>query len=93
MADSGGGRYHYIADARSIAAVFAGELGELLQLALRDLTISLRAPHTWRVSLLNDLPIEREGDWLNAATRRTVVARGQGATVAVRVARGAARRG
>ena len=64
MADVGGGRYHYIADARSIAAVFAGELGELLQLALRDLTISLRAPHTWRVSLLNDLPLEREGDWL-----------------------------
>jgi Ca-activated chloride channel family protein len=64
MADVGGGRYHYIADARSIPAVFAGELGELLQLALRDLTISLRAPHTWRVSLLNDLPIEREGDWL-----------------------------
>jgi hypothetical protein len=64
MSDAGGGHYHYIAAARSIPAVFAGELGELLQLALRDVTLSLRAPDSWHVSLLNDLPLERENGWL-----------------------------
>jgi len=64
MADSGGGHFHHIPHAVAIPQVFAGELGEMLQIALRDVTIALRVPTTWSLHLLNDLPIERDGDWI-----------------------------
>lgn len=64
MADSGGGHFHHIPDAAAIAQVFAGELGEMLELALRDATLSLRFPAGWEASLLNDLPFERRDGWL-----------------------------
>lgn len=59
MADAGGGRYHYIARTSDIPRVFAGELGELLSMALRDVTLSLRTPSTWQVQLINDIPHSR----------------------------------
>ncbi len=61
MADAGGGRYHYIAQAADIPAVFAGELGELLQIAARDVTLTLRFPASWTTSLINDLPLSSDG--------------------------------
>lgn len=64
MADSGGGHFHHIPHASAIPQVFAGELGEMLQVALRDVTVALRVPPSWSVHLLNDLPIERDGDWI-----------------------------
>jgi Ca-activated chloride channel family protein len=64
MADAGGGRFHHIEDASKIPGVFAGELGEMLQVALRDASIALRVPTSWQVHLLNDLPVAREDGWL-----------------------------
>jgi Ca-activated chloride channel family protein len=64
MADAGGGHFHHIPHASAIPQVFAGELGEMLDVALRDATIALRVPHGWNVHLLNDLPVERDDNWL-----------------------------
>lgn len=64
MADAGQGHFHHIADATAIPRVFAGELGEMLEVAIRDATLSLRLPETWQASLLNDLPFERQDGWL-----------------------------
>jgi Ca-activated chloride channel family protein len=64
MADAGRGHFHHIADATMIPAVFAGELGEMLELAMRDTTLSLRLPDGWAASLMNDLPFDRADEWL-----------------------------
>ncbi|HEX5167479.1 MAG TPA: VWA domain-containing protein [Thermomicrobiales bacterium] len=64
MADAGRGHFHHIPNAAAIPEVFAGELGEMLELALRDVTLSLRLPAGWQGSLMNDLPLERHGDWI-----------------------------
>ncbi|HEX5167323.1 MAG TPA: VWA domain-containing protein, partial [Thermomicrobiales bacterium] len=64
MADAGRGHFHHIPNAAAIPQVFAGELGEMLELALRDVTLSLRFPAGWQGSLMNDLPLERHGDWI-----------------------------
>lgn len=63
MADSGRGRYHYIANSAGIAPVFAGELGELLHVTMRDAVLSMRFPRGWRAQILNDLPLEQQGSW------------------------------
>jgi Ca-activated chloride channel family protein len=63
MADAGQGHFHHIPTARSIPDVFAGELGEMLQVALRDVVLELRFPKSWRARLLNDLPIEHRDGW------------------------------
>lgn len=65
MADAGRGHFHHIPDAEAIPRVFAGELGEMLELAMRDATLSMRLPAGWDASLLNDLPIERCDGWIN----------------------------
>ncbi len=64
MADAGRGHFHHIADATMIPTVFAGELGEMLELAMRDATLALRLPDGWQASLMNDLPFERVDGWL-----------------------------
>ena len=64
MADVSGGHFHHIADASRIPDVFAGELGEMLQVALRDASLALRVPESWTVHLLNDLPVERADGWI-----------------------------
>jgi Ca-activated chloride channel homolog len=58
MADSGRGRYHYIPDSAGIIPVFAGELGELLHVTMRDARFSLSLPSGWQARTLNDLPLE-----------------------------------
>ena len=65
MADAGGGRYHYIAGIADVPRVFAGELGELLATSMRDATLLVRVPASWRLELLNTLPVRREGDWVH----------------------------
>lgn len=65
MADSGGGHFHHIADATAIPRVFAGELGEMLAVAMRSTTLALRIPEAWTARLVNDLPFDRSGDWVN----------------------------
>jgi Ca-activated chloride channel family protein len=64
MADAGRGHFYHIADATMIPTVFAGELGEMLELAMRDASLSIRFPAGWQASLLNDLPLERRDGWL-----------------------------
>ncbi|HYI16201.1 MAG TPA: VWA domain-containing protein [Thermomicrobiales bacterium] len=64
MADAGRGHFHHIADATMIPTVFAGELGEMLELAMRDATLAIRLPDGWQASLMNDLPFERADGWL-----------------------------
>jgi len=59
MADSGRGHFHHIADATLIPTVFAGELGEMLEMAMRDVVLTIRWPDGWGASLMNDLPYER----------------------------------
>ena len=58
MADSGRGRYHYISNSTGIIPVFAGELGELLHVTMRDARFSLSLPSGWKARTLNDLPLE-----------------------------------
>lgn len=64
MADAGRGHFHHIANATMIPSVFAGELGETLELAMRDAILAIRLPEVWQASLLNDLPFERADGWL-----------------------------
>ncbi|MDQ3547410.1 MAG: VWA domain-containing protein, partial [Chloroflexota bacterium] len=64
MADAGQGHFHHIPNATAIAQVFAGELGEMLELALREATVSIRLPAAWEASLLNDLPLVRSDGWI-----------------------------
>ena len=64
MADAGRGHFHHIPDAAAIPRVFAGELGEMLELAMRDVVLSLRLPERWQASLLNDVPLERRDGWI-----------------------------
>jgi Ca-activated chloride channel family protein len=64
LADAGGGHFHHIEDVSKIPPVFAGELGEMLQVALRDVSIALRVPTGWQAHLLNDLPVEHADGWL-----------------------------
>jgi Ca-activated chloride channel family protein len=59
MADAGRGHFHHIADQTMIPNVFAGELGEMLEMAMRDVTLELRLPDRWQASLMTDLPFER----------------------------------
>lgn len=61
MADAGQGRYHYIADHAGIVPVFAGELGELLEVTMRAVHLSLGLPEGWRARCLNDLPLTTSG--------------------------------
>lgn len=65
MADAGRGHFHHIPDAAAIPQVFAGELGEMLDLAVRDARLSLRLPSGWDGSLMNDLPVERNAGWIS----------------------------
>ena len=58
MADSGRGRYHYIPNSTGIIPVFAGELGELLHVTMRDARFSLSLPSGWKARTLNDFPLE-----------------------------------
>jgi Ca-activated chloride channel homolog len=61
MADSGRGRYHYIADSTGLVPVFAGELGELLHVTMRDARLSLTLPVGWKAQIINDLPLTKAG--------------------------------
>jgi Ca-activated chloride channel homolog len=63
MADAGHGHFHHIADASAIPQVFAGELGEMLQVAMRDASVALRVPSGWRPHVLNDLPLDLREGW------------------------------
>jgi Ca-activated chloride channel family protein len=64
MADAGGGRFVLIDDISTIPNVFANLLGDILELALRDVVLTLTVPSGWQVSLLNDLPLLREDNRL-----------------------------
>lgn len=57
MADAGRGRYHYIANSAGLVPVFAGELGELLHVTMRDVSFALTLPAGWQARSLNDLPM------------------------------------
>lgn len=61
MADAGQGRYHYIANSAGIVPVFAGELGELLHVSMRDVRLDLMLPKDWKARSLNDLPLTTSG--------------------------------
>jgi Ca-activated chloride channel family protein len=67
MADAGGGRYHHIASPSDIPDVFQGELGEMLQMVMRDATLSIRVPGEWDARLMNDLPLEVYAGWVNVS--------------------------
>lgn len=62
MADAGRGRYHYIADSASIVPVFAGELGEMIHVTMRDVSVGLALPATWNARPFNDLPLRTGAD-------------------------------
>ncbi len=61
MADAGQGRYHYIASNAGIVPVFAGELGELLHVTMRAVSLTLNLPVGWNARSLNDLPLTTSG--------------------------------
>ena len=53
MAHGGGGNFHYIEGAAQIPSILTGELGEALEVTMRDVAIELSVPHGVRAEPLN----------------------------------------
>lgn len=58
MAEAGGGTYRFIEHPRQIPALFREELGELLRIVGRGLTLEIACPSGCSLKLLGDLPHE-----------------------------------
>jgi Ca-activated chloride channel family protein len=67
MADAGGGHFYFIADAAQIVDQIASEVGELLEVIVRDATIEVTAPDGMGVAVdsLSRFAVEARGNrWL-----------------------------
>jgi Ca-activated chloride channel family protein len=61
MADAGGGHFRYIENARQIPDHIAGEVGELLEVAARDVVLEVTGP-VRSVEPLSPYPVEGHGE-------------------------------
>ena len=61
IADAGGGHFYFIDKPNQIANYFEGELGELLQTVVREMTLDIEAPQELDITWLNDASSERQG--------------------------------
>jgi Ca-activated chloride channel family protein len=59
IADGGGGHFYFIDKPNQIPNYFAGELGELLTTAAREMTLELKAPAGVEITLLNNFPVDQ----------------------------------
>jgi Ca-activated chloride channel family protein len=58
IADGGGGHFYFIDQPNQIPNYFAGELGELLTTAAREMTLTVKAPGGVEMALLNNFLTE-----------------------------------
>ena len=61
MADAGGGHFYFIERAAQIQDHIATEVGELLQVVARDVSLEITAPESLAVAMLSPYPLERRG--------------------------------
>jgi len=61
MADAGGGHFYFIQNAAQIQDHIATEVGELLQVVVRETVLEITAPESLEVSTLSPYAIERRG--------------------------------
>jgi Mg-chelatase subunit ChlD len=59
MADAGGGAFRYIGPAAEIPALIGSEVGELLEVTARDVTLHFAGPEALRVEPLSPFPFEQ----------------------------------
>jgi Ca-activated chloride channel family protein len=59
IADGGGGHFYFIDKPNQIPNYFAGELGELLTTAAREMTLELKTPAGVEITLLNNFPVDQ----------------------------------
>jgi hypothetical protein len=64
MADAGGGHFYFIEHAAQIQDHIATEVGELLQVVVRDAVLELTAPDSVAIGMLSPYPLERRGSRL-----------------------------
>jgi Ca-activated chloride channel family protein len=64
MADAGGGHFYFIEQAAQIQDHIATEVGELLQVVVRDAVVDVTAPETVAVTMLSPYPLDRRGNRL-----------------------------
>ncbi|HUG30447.1 MAG TPA: VWA domain-containing protein [Candidatus Limnocylindria bacterium] len=61
MADAGGGHFYFIGNAAQIQDLIASEVGELLQVVARDVSLVITAPDGLEPSTLSPYAIEKRG--------------------------------
>jgi Ca-activated chloride channel family protein len=64
MADAGGGHFYFIEHAAQIQDHIATEVGELLQVVVRDAALEITAPESVAVAMLSPYPLDRRGSRL-----------------------------
>ncbi|HET7182430.1 MAG TPA: VWA domain-containing protein [Candidatus Limnocylindrales bacterium] len=62
MADAGGGHFYFIERAAQIQDHIATEVGELLQVVVRDAVLDVTVPDAVSVTTLSPYPLEQRGD-------------------------------
>ena len=82
MADAGGGHFYFIDSPNQIPNYFTGELGEMLNTVVREITLEIDLPEGVTADLLNVTPHERLSDRLRlflgdayAGEQRTLILR------------------
>src|SRR6185503_3686889 len=61
MADAGGGHFYFIGNAAQIQDHIASEVGELLEVVARDVSLEITAPEDLQPRILSPYRIERRG--------------------------------
>jgi Ca-activated chloride channel family protein len=61
MADGGGGHFYFIENARQIEDHIASEVGELLQVVARDVTLEATGPEGLIIGALSPYPVQQRG--------------------------------
>ena len=62
MADAGGGHFYFIERPEQIPDLIASEVGELLEIRARDVTLEITAPDGLEIEPLSPFPMERRGN-------------------------------
>jgi Ca-activated chloride channel family protein len=61
IADAGGGHFYFIENATQIEDHIASEVGELLQVVVREASLEITAPESLSIGALSPYPVERRG--------------------------------
>jgi Ca-activated chloride channel family protein len=67
MADAGGGHAYYAEKPGQLVDILAGELGEALEVTLRDAVLDVAIPRGVTVELLDAFPVTRRADGMRVA--------------------------